>query len=344
MPSPTADKEKRSTTKPRQMMRGHNMMVLDVALLRDGRHIITCSTDSSLRVWDLESGANIGEPWQDDGDEEDEAGVSTIALSPTGNTVASGSSDGTVRLWDVETGKVIIKLTGHDGIVWSVCWRADGERLVSGGHDGTIRLWDVTVEGGKIVLGPIETGHLHVYAVMYSPSTTKIVTGGRHWQDNAVKIWDAETGDLLSTIEHHYAVRSLAWTSDEKKLISGSNDGSIRIFGTNTWQQIAILQGHEEVVYAISLFQNDRLLASGSDDLTARLWNLDTNLPVGPPIEHEDEIRSAAISADGTLLLTGCEDNNAYVWDIHTTLKDAGLEDLLSILDVNTSSSVSSQH
>ena len=310
-------------------------MVLDVALLRDGRRIITCSTDRSLRVWDLESGANIGDPWQDDWDEEDDAKVSTIALSPTGNTVASGSNDGTVRLWDVETGKVIIKLTGHDGIVWSVCWRADGERLVSGGHDGTIRLWDVTVEGGKIVLGPIETGHMHVYAAMYSPNTTKIVTGGRHWQDNAVKIWDAETGDLLSTVEHHYAVRSLAWTSDEKKLISGSNDGSIRIFDTDTWQQIAILQGHEEVVYAISLFQNDRLLASTSYDNTARLWNLDNNLQIGPPLQHEQDVYGAAISADGKLLVTGCRDKNAYVWDIRTILKDTGFEELLSIPDVS---------
>jgi WD40 repeat protein len=211
--------------------------------------------------------------------------------------------------------------------------------VVSGAYDATIRVWDV--ESGDTVLGPINTGYLFVSAVIYSPDKTNIATGG--YGEDALQIWDAKTGNLLSTIKHDSAVWSLAWTSDQKKLITGSY-ASIRIFDTATWQQIAILEGHTYTVYALSLFQNDRLLASGSDDLTARLWNLDTNLPVGPPIEHEDEIRSAAISADGTLLLTGCEDNNAYVWDIHTTLKDAGLEDLLSILDVNTSSSVSSQH
>ena len=94
------------------------------------------------------------------------------------------------------------------------------------------------------------------------------------------------------------------------------------------------------------MFQDDRLLASGSSDKTARLWNLDTNLPVGPPIQHEGPVYGTAISADGKQLVTGCDDNNAYVWDIHTTLKDAGLEDLLSIHDVsvNASTSVSSQH
>jgi len=163
--------------------------------------------------------------------------------------------------------------------------------------------------------------------------------------ETAVKIWDVKTGDLLSTIKHDSQVWSLAWTSDQKKIITGSKS-SIRIFDTATWQQIAILEGHTGFVLSLSLFQNDRLLASGSFDGTARLWNLDTNLPLGPPIQHEDLVRGVAISADGKQLVTSCRDNNAYVWDIHTTLKDAGLEGLLSIHDVsvNTSNSVPSQH
>jgi WD40 repeat protein len=169
--------------------------------------------------------------------------------------------------------------------------------------------------------------------VIYSSDTTKIniATGGA--DESALKIWDAKTGNLLSTIKHVYPVWSLAWTSDQKNLITGSYP-SIRIFDAATWHQIAILEGHTHTVSSLSLFQNDRLLASGSFDNTARLWNLDTNLPVDPPIQHEDYIRGAAISADGKLLVTGCADNNAYVWDIHSTLKDAGIEELLSVLDV----------
>jgi hypothetical protein len=41
------------------------------------------------------------------------------------------------------------------------------------------------------------------------------------------------------------------------------------------------------------------------------------------------------MSADGKLLVTACEDNNVYLWDIHAILKEAGLEDLLSIPDVS---------
>ena len=322
--------------KPRQTMRGHTNVVTGVAHLPDRRRIITCSGDGSLRLWDLEGGVQIGNDWRDDGKE----GVWNISLSPNGKTVASGSSDGKVRLWDVETKKVVVRWTGHTSTVRSLCWSADGGRVVSGSDDGTIRVWDV--ESGNTVLGPIKTGHLYLSAVIYSPDTTKIATGGL--DETSLKIWDAKTGNLLSTIKHDEQIWSLAWTSDQKKLITGSD--TITIFDTATWQHIAILGGHPSTVYSLSLFQNGRLLVSGSYDATARLWNLDTNLPVGPPIQHQAFVYSAAISADGKQLVTGCDDKNAYVWDIHSALKDAGLEDLLSIPDVSvsTSTSFSLQH
>ena len=329
-----------SATQPRQTMRGHTDCVTGIAHLPDGRRIITCSYDRSLRLWNLESGVQIGDDWRDDddGDRGHRIGPElwNIALSPNGKTVASGSEDGTIRLWDVETGKVVAKWTGHTDATMLLYRSVDGERVVSGSYDGTIRVWDV--ESGDTVLGPIKTGHYTLYAVIYSPDSTKIATSGGY---DAFKIWDAKTGNLLST--HKSRVWSLAWTSDQKKLITGS-DASIRILDTATWQQVAILEGHESAVYSLSLFQNDRLLVSASEDGTARLWNLDTNLQVGPPLQHEHIVYSAAISADGKQLVTGCRDTNAYVWDIHTTLKDAGLEDLLSIHDVNTSTSIWSQH
>jgi len=328
-PPSTAKMKQASATQPLQTMRGHTSRITGVAHLLDGRHIITCSDDGSLRLWNLESGVQIGNDWHDD----EKAGVWNISLSPNSKTVASGSRDGKVRLWDVETKKVVSRWTGHTDIVRSLCWSVDGERVVSGSNDGTIRVWNV--ESGDTVLGPIKTGHLYLSAVIYSPDTTKIATGGL--DETSLKIWDAKTGNLLSTIKHDYQVFSLAWTLDQKTFITGSYL-SIRIFDTATWQQIAILRGHTSTVRSLSLFQNDRLLASGSFDKTARLWNLDTNLPIGPPIQHEDSVYSTAISADGKQLVTGCADKNAYVWDIHTT----GLEDLLSIHDVNTSISIPS--
>src|SRR5437588_8737858 len=115
----TAQMKKASAIKPRQTMRGHTDDVNDVVHLPDGRSIITCSHDSSLRRWNLESGAQIGDDWRDG---RDDAQVWCIALSPNGRTIVSGSRDGTVKLWKVETEKVIAKWAGHTDIVKSLCW------------------------------------------------------------------------------------------------------------------------------------------------------------------------------------------------------------------------------
>ncbi|KAG1844333.1 WD40-repeat-containing domain protein [Suillus subalutaceus] len=324
MSSPIAMIKKTSAVTPRKTMRGHTGRVEGVAHLPGGQRIITCSFDGSLRIWDLESGTQIGDEWRDEGDE---AGVRTMALSPDGKTVASGSQDGTVTLWDVETEEVVVKWKGHSEFVKSVCWSPNGERVVSGSWDGTVRVWHV--ESGEHVQGlnPIKTGHQQVYVVSYSLKTTKIATGG--YNEDGIKIWDAERGELLSTIRDKFKVPvwSLTWTSDEKKLIAGLRNGSIRIFDTATWHQIAFLDGH----------RNDRLLASTSWDCTARLWNLDTNLQIGLPLQHENHVECAAFSTNGKLLFTACDDQNAYVWDIQAILRTTGLEDLLSIPDAQKS-------
>jgi WD40 repeat protein len=59
-------------------------------------------------------------------------------------------------------------------------------------------LWDA--ESGKTVLGPIKIWHENVNALIWSPDTTKIATGG--FNESAGKIWDTKTGKLLSSMEH----------------------------------------------------------------------------------------------------------------------------------------------
>jgi WD40 repeat protein len=168
--------------------------------------------DGSLRLWDLESGTQIGEEWRDEN-----CAVWSIALSRNGTTIASGSggSGYDVKLWDIETRKVIAKWTGHTDAVESLYWSADGKRVVSGSWDGTARVWDV--DSGKDIL-TIKTGHELVRVVMCSPDSSKLATGGLcNINENAVKIWDAKTGECFNTLKHDNMVCSLAWTSGGKK-------------------------------------------------------------------------------------------------------------------------------
>ncbi|KIK45640.1 hypothetical protein CY34DRAFT_66892, partial [Suillus luteus UH-Slu-Lm8-n1] len=77
---------------------GHTNSIWGAIHLPDGQRIITCSSDGTLQMWNLETNWQDGDSW-----------IWTIALSPDWKKLISGSSDGPVRLWDTDTGKVITK-------------------------------------------------------------------------------------------------------------------------------------------------------------------------------------------------------------------------------------------
>jgi WD40 repeat protein len=308
---------------PHQKFEGHTSFVEGVLHLRDGQRIMTCSPDGSLRVWDMESGKQIGEDWRDD----EGTTMNTIALSPDGKKVLSGGGDGTMRLWDIDAAKVIAKWTGHTADVRSLCWNGDGRRVVCGANDG-IRVWDA--ETGDTILGPLEFGGVH--AVVYSPDKTTIAAGGNNDSEGigSIKIWNANTGKLVKNHKPAGPVYSLAWPGEGNTLISGSNEGKIEIWNTTTWQQIAVLTGHTNSVYGIAISPNGRVLASASCDTTARLWNLDDGQPISLPLQHAHDLHCLSFSEDGKVLATGCWDHNAYTWDVSAVVREAGLDELFS--------------
>jgi WD40 repeat protein len=291
-----------------------------ILCLPDKKRIIVIN-NGSLQVWDLETGTQVGEEWEDE-----DFGVETIAaLSPDGKKIASGSWDGAVKLWNVDTGKVIKTWKGHTDMN-SVSWSPDGERVVSGSQDGTFRVWDV--ESGKSILGPIkpEAGEdvLDVQAVCYSPDidAKMIATGGNSY-DRGLQIWNADSGELLKTFRGVFAC--LAWTSDGKTLIAGASK-----IDTATWTKVELCKNY---VNAISVSPNDRILATTRYfDQTAQLWDLETNQPIGTPLHHQGSVKSATFSVDGKFLLTCCEDKHIYIWDLSAVVKEAGLpSDIVSI-------------
>lgn len=140
-------KRGKSATMPHQKIKVVNNSIRHILHLLDGKRIISYSWDPGFQIWDLESGVQVGETWEDN-----DFGVTAIALSPDGKKVASGSSDGAVKLWNIDTGKVIKTWTGHIKEVRSVSWSSDGGRVLSGSRDGTFRVWGVEVGETSILM------------------------------------------------------------------------------------------------------------------------------------------------------------------------------------------------
>ncbi|KAG2065808.1 WD40 repeat-like protein, partial [Suillus decipiens] len=81
-----------------------------VSFSPDGTRIVSCSQDSTVRVWDAATGLPLGEPFRGHTDS-----VRSVSFSPDGSRIVSGSRDSTVRMWDAAMGQQFRAHTEDDG-------------------------------------------------------------------------------------------------------------------------------------------------------------------------------------------------------------------------------------
>ncbi|CDF33984.1 WD40-repeat containing protein [Chondrus crispus] len=295
---------------------GHESRVSSVAMSGDGKRAVSGSRDSSVRVWDVDTGLQIGDAltghtgW-----------VESVAMSGDGKRAVSGSYDDSVRVWDVDTGLQIgDALTGHTDGVESVAMSGDGKRAVSGSLDESVRVWDVDT---GLQIGDALTGHTsYVDSVAMSGDGKRAVSGS--W-DESVRVWDVDTGlqigDALTG--HTGRVESVAMSGDGKRAVSGSYDESVRVWDVDTGLQISDAPtGHTGEVDSVAMSGDGKRAVSGSRDMSVRVWDVDTGLQIGDALTgHTHWVLSVGMSGDGKRAVSGSYDKSVRVWDVDTGLQ-----------------------
>ena len=110
-------------------------------------------------------------------------------------------------------------------------------------------------------------------------------------------------------------ITSVAFSPDGKKLASGSDDKTVRLWEVETGKQLATLTGHSDSVWSVAFSPDGKKLASGSRDQTVRLWEVETGKQLATLTGHSSDVLSVAFSPDGKKLASGSWDQTVRLWD-----------------------------
>jgi WD40 repeat protein len=278
-----------------------------MAVTPDGRRAISASDDHTIKLWDLESGAELRSL------EDPSSRVTAIAVAPDGRHAISGFHDGTLKLWELESGTELRSLQGHGDAVNAVAVTPDGKRAVSASKDHTLRVWDL--ESGaelRSLQGHSDTAN----AVAVTPDGKRAISGSH---DRTLKVWDLESGAELRSLEDHSDwVTAVAVTPDGKRAISASADRTVKVWDLESGAELRGVEGHTRSVNAVVAAPDMKRAVSASADHTLKVWDLESGAELRSLKGHSGAVNAVAVTPDGKRAVSASMDRTLKVWDLES--------------------------
>ncbi len=137
----------------------------------------------------------------------------------------------------------------------------------------------------------------------------------RHWAWGFLK--HVTHLDLLTFLGHGCEVEAVAVSPDGSLAASGGADGIIKLWEPDKGREVAVLEGHTDIVCDLAFSPDGARLASASDDRTVRLWSVATGREMAVLRGHEDEVWCVAFFPDGGRLASGGKAGVLRIWDAH---------------------------
>jgi len=287
------------------VLRGHAGAVAGVRFSPDGTRLVSAGADGTMRLWDPAGGAVLALPAGHRGPAMD------TAVTPDETTVVSGGYDGTVRVWRTGSDESPTVLQGGQAVVLRVAVSADGRRAAALAEDWVIRVWD-TGSGRLLLTKPSNPNAL---GVALSPDGLLVSGSG---PEGSVHLWRVDEPTQPMVLRgHQHSVRRTAFSPDGGRLVSASDDGTLRIWDTRTGAQQRVLgAGEDRIMWSVEFSRDGTGIVAGAQDGTVLLWAANAS---GPPVVlrgHEGMVWDVAYSPDGRWVASTGSDNTVRFWPV----------------------------
>jgi WD40 repeat protein len=200
-----------------QELKGHTGIVDGFAISPDGKTLASCSSDKSVKLWNLADGKELKTLGSHANS------VYSVAFSPDGKTLASASADMTIKIWDIASQKETKSLKGPTAAITGIAF-TDNNSLVSIGQDRFVRIWNAQAGTETKKMGPTPDD---LYGLALSKDIKSLATSG---YGGNVAIWNLADGKASFNKKLKlFGAYCVAFSPDEKFLITGHDSSFLLI-------------------------------------------------------------------------------------------------------------------
>lgn len=328
------------------VLKGHIAALNGAKYSSDGKRLVTCSYDGTLKMWDAMSGkclkTFIGHKYW----------VMEVDFCANEDNIISYSLDGTVKIWNVSSGEIVRsfeveRLNGKSDFGF---WLSPNKRLLIMRVKGVLSLYDassfeqikpfketemwcelcwypdnkwlsVYTYNNELIRVNVYTNQRLFIAknnddaslVRMSVDPKGELVAGAFGYDNRpgyAAVWDVKTGRRVLKLQgEENWVNGVTFSSDSKKIVTTSMDGPVRIWDASSGACLDIMKGHPFASGSPLFSPDGKCIVTESADATARFWDV-------PGIRDSmglflvgQKYRSAAYIKEGKELLVASYDS-----------------------------------
>lgn len=247
---------------------GHRGIVWSLDFDEEGKALYSLGRDGKIIKWDLES----NEPIKVIDTEEK---IRSISVST--DQIVGASLKGSIFLWDKEGDEKSVLSVDKDSY-YSVKFSHDGNYVVAGDKNGYVKVWDTKT---KNLITVLEGQNARINQLIFSDDDKMLAAAS---SDKTVQVWhmDKLNDQPLALSDHEWWVFTIAFSPDNKNLISGCSDNLIRKWPLNTQKMADEI--HDEMTRNMSEKEWHRYVA---EDITYE--KTIESLPVGEGVRRDEE-------------------------------------------------------
>ncbi|KAL8570478.1 hypothetical protein ACOMHN_034513 [Nucella lapillus] len=226
------------------------------------------------------------------------------------------------------------RLASYHHKVFCSTFSKSGNIFLTACQDQHVRIYD-TMQNKFELLKTVRARDVgwSVLDVAFSPDGNYVIYSS--WSDcihlcNIYGEHEVHESLLLSPGEHSFCIFSLMFSSDNREIVGGANDGCLYVYDRESNQRTLRIDAHDDDVNAVAFADDSsQILYSGGDDGLCKVWDRrtlreDNPLPVGYMAGHVDGITFIDTKGDARYFVSNSKDQTIKLWDVRLfSTKDA---------------------